>query len=155
MRRILKWVLCLPFLLIGLVILHEVVGMVVNHTASARQTRNAVSLLHTGLVSVEIVDSYTETGNTSGTGNHVDMLSAVIFKTDAGLVEIEALIDRNYGLDMWNCWIEEMEKVTAFREENPSFYPYVAEMRVPKNLEHTYLLYINNSAPFVDNIEGH
>ena len=155
MRRVLKWILCLPFLLVGLFILYEAVGMAVNHAASAWQTKNAIDLLNTGLSSVEIVDSYTETGNTSGTGNHVDMLTAVIFKTDASLLEIEGLIDRNYGLDEWYCWIEEMKEVSAAREKDPYFYPYVAEMEVPDNLEHTYLLYINNSAPFVDNIEGH
>lgn len=155
MRRVLKWILCLPFLLVGLFILYEAVGMAVNHAASARQTQNAIDLLNTGLSSVEIVDSYTETGNTSGTGNHVDLLTAVIFKTDASLLEIEGLIDRNYGLDEWYCRVEEMKEVSAAREEDPSFYPYVAKMEVPDNLEHTYLLYINNSAPFADNIEGH
>ena len=155
MKRVLKVVLCLPLVLIGLFILYEAVGMAVNHAASAWQTKNAIDLLNTGLSSVEIVDSYTETGNTAGTGNHVDMLTAVIFKTDASLSEIEELIDRNYGLDQWNCWIEEMENIAAFREKNPYVYPFIAEMEVPDNLEHTYLLYINNSAPFVDNIEGH
>lgn len=155
MKRVLKVVLCLPLVLIGLFILYEAVGIAVNHTASAWQTKNAIDLLNKGLSSVEIVDSYTETGNTAGTGNHVDMLTAVVFKTDASLPEIEGLIDRNYGLNEWYCWIEEMEKITAFREKGPYFYPYVAEMEVPENLEHTYLLYINNSAPFADNIEGH
>ena len=104
---------------------------------------------------MEIIDSYTETGNTSGTGNHVDMLTAIIFKTDASLPEIEGLIDQNYGLNEWYCWVEELEKVVAFWEKDPNFHPYVSEMEVPDDLERTYLLYINNSAPFVDNIEGH
>ena len=159
MRRVFKELLivllALPAILVGLFVLYEVMGMAVNHTSSAHQTKNAIKLLNTELSSVEIIDSYTETGNTSGTGNHVDMLTAIIFKTDASLPEIEGLIDRNYGLDEWYCRIEEMEKVAAFWEEAPIFYSYVSEMEVPDDLEHTYLLYINNSAPFVDNIEGH
>ena len=159
MRRVFKELLivllALPAILVGLFVLYEVMGMAVNHTSSAHQTKNAIKLLNTELSSVEIIDSYTETGNTSGTGNHVDMLTAIIFKTDASLPEIEGLIDRNYGLNEWYCWIEEMEKIAAFRETAPYLYPFVAEMGVSDDLERTYLLYINNSAPFVDNIEGH
>lgn len=154
-KRLLIVLLALPAILVGLFVLYEVMGMAVNHTASAYQTKNAIKLLNTELSSVEIIDSYTETGNTSGTGNHVDMLTAIIFKTDASLPEIEGLIDQNYGLNEWYCWVEELEKVVAFWEKDPNFHPYVSEMEVPDDLRHTYLLYINNSAPFVDNIEGH
>ena len=83
MRRVFKELLivllALPAILVGLFVLYEVMGMAVNHTASAYQTKNAIKLLNTELSSVEIIDSYTETGNTSGTGNHVDMLTAIIF----------------------------------------------------------------------------
>lgn len=153
-KRILKGTLFLPAALLVLIVLLEFIGMIANHAASARQTEQLVLLLEAELPQVEIVDRYTETGNTSGTGNHVDMLTAVVFKTDASLLEIEDLI-RNHGLDEWDCWIEEMEKITASREKAPYLYPYVEKMKVPEKLEHTYLLYRNSSAPFVDNIEGH
>lgn len=131
MRRVFKGLLIglliLPALLVGLFILYELVGMAVNHAASARQTEELVRLLETELSQVEILDRYTETGNTSGTGNHVDMLSAVTFRTEAGIEKIEELLDQRYSPDEWS--VEE--------------------------LEDGYRLCLNTSAPFADNIEGH
>jgi len=155
LRHIGRGLLLLPLILVVLVVLYEAVGMAVNHIAGARQTERAAELLETELPWAEVLDSYTETGNTSGTGNHVDMLSAVIFRTDAGLPEIERLIDRSYGLDEWSCWVEEMAEIAASREERPYAFPCLENMEVPEELEHVYLLYMNRSAPFPDNIEGH
>lgn len=127
MKRVLKVVLCLPLVLIGLFILYEAVGVAVNHAASARQTGELVQLLEAELPQVEIVDRCTETGNTSGTGNHVDMLSVVTFRTQAGISEIRRFLDRRYSPDEWA--VEEFED--------------------------GYRLSLTTSAPFADNIEGH
>ena len=40
------------------------------------------------LQNVTVLDTYSETGNTSGTGNHVDMLSVVLFQTDDNVEQI-------------------------------------------------------------------
>ena len=155
LRRIGFGILLLPFVLIALMILYEVFGMTVNHTASARQTQNATNILKMKLSSVEILDRYTETGNTSGTGNHVDMLTTVIFRTEAELEEIQQALQDYDGLDEWSFRIESLEKAQAAREQYPGVNAFLEKMDIPENLNHCWLLYLNTSAPFPDNIEGH
>lgn len=154
-RRILKALLLLPVLLIALVVLYEVVGMAVNHAASARQTSDVIRRLEASLPLVEIIDSYTETGNTSGTGNHVDMLSAVIFWTEAGAEEIQQAFQAYEDLDEWSFWIKPMKEIVEVQEKYPYIYPFLGEMNSSEELEHGWLLYLNTSAPFPGNIEGH
>lgn len=120
----------LPFLLIAVFILYEIFGMCVNHLATKRQTDKLQTNLAAEIPDIQVIDVYSETGNTSGTGNHVDCLSKVIFST--GLQESE-LIDRMskyYEFDDWDCYIQKTE-------------------------DEYYLFYQNTSAPFVNNIEGH
>ena len=83
LRRIWKGILALPLVLLALLVLYEAAGMAVNHWAGGRQTREMVRHLEKTLPQTEILDRYTEVGNTSGTGNHVDLLSAVLFRTAA------------------------------------------------------------------------
>ena len=154
LHRVLKWIVRLPVLLMALVVLYEVVGLAVNHAASAQQTRDIVRTLRAGLSQVEIVDRYTETGNTAGTGNHVDMLSAVILRTESGWEEIIKVCQKYDGLDEWSFWVKSMEEVKAAREKYPGIYPFLEEMAVPGGAEDCWLLYMNTSAPFVNNIEG-
>ena len=155
MRRLGKMLLWLPFLLIGLFILYEAVGMAVNHAASAWQTRELARLLERELPQVEILDCYTETGNTSGTGNHVDMLSAVLFRPEAEREEILGACQKYGDMDEWSFWAKPLEKVQAAREGHSYIHPFLEEMSVPSDLEDCWLLYINKSAPFLNNIEGH
>lgn len=150
-----KGLLLVPILLLGVFILYEAAGMAVNHAAGARQTSDLVRLLERELPQVEILDRYTETGNTSGTGNHVDLLSVVLFRTEAGAEEIRQILRDYEDLDEWSFWCMEMEEVRSKRETYPAAYYYLEDMNLPENLEHAYLLYLNTSAPFPDNIEGH
>jgi len=155
LHRVLKWIVRLPVLLMALVVLYEVVGLAVNHAASAQQTRDIVRTLRAGLSQVEIVDRYTETGNTAGTGNHVDMLSAVILRTESGWEEIIKVCQKYDGLDEWSFWVKPMAQVSAAREEHPYLYPFLERVAVPEDFEDTWLLYMNTDAPFPNNIEGH
>ena len=134
-KRTMKVVICIPLVLIILVIAFEIIGMIVNHIATGMQTRELKNMIKTELTSAEIIDTYSETGNTSGTGNHVDMLSEILFSTDDSLDEIESKLQDNLEFDEWSCWIEEVD--------------------IPGQTGQCYLLYVNESAPFADNIEGH
>ncbi len=82
----LKWtglaLFFLPVLLIGIFILYEIFGMGVNHFATWRQTERLRADLEEKIPGVEIVSVYSETGNTSGTGNHVDCLCHHFFCRD-------------------------------------------------------------------------
>lgn len=122
--------LALPMILIAILVLYEIFGMCVNHIATRQQTDKLQTNLENKIADIEMISVYSETGNTSGTGNHVDCLSAVIFSTQMQEAEIEDSMSEYYTFDEWNCYINKTDD------------------------EH-YLFYLNTSAPFVNNIEGH
>lgn len=128
-KRIAIGVISLPFILIGLYILFEIFGMCVNHAATDRQTKELTDNLTKAIADVEITDVYSETGNTSGTGNHVDCLSIITFSSKQSLTEIQDSMSEYYEWNEWGCFVEERDG--------------------------SYVFYLNTSAPFVDNIEGH
>ncbi len=130
LKRIGGIVLFLPILLIVAFILYEVFGMCVNHRATDQQTDTLQTRLESKIPDIEIVDIYSETGNTSGTGNHVDCLSSITFSTDLQIEEVEKIMAEYYTFDQIDCYLKETE-------------------------EGYYLIYLNTSAPFADNIEGH
>ncbi len=122
--------LSLPFILIGLFILYEIFGMCVNRLAANRQTDRMQNYLQREIPDIIILDVYTETGNTSGTGNHVDCLSAVLFSTGMQETEIIRRLSAYYTFDETGC------SITAMEDGN-------------------YFFSLITSAPFADNIEGH
>lgn len=122
--------LSLPFLLITIVILYEIFGMGVNHMAAKRQTGTLQKNLEKEISDIHVIDVYSETGNTSGTGNHVDCLSVITFSTEMPEPELANRMSEYYTFDAWSCRIEKTE-------------------------DGNYEFYLNTSAPFADNIEGH
>lgn len=129
-KRIGIGIISLPFILILAVILFEIFGMYVNHNATNRQTKELQANLENNITDIEIIDVYSETGNTSGTGNHVDCLSIINFTTEMTKDEIESALLEYYEFDEWGCSIEIMENgIFSFE--------------------------LCTSAPFPDNIEGH
>lgn len=79
---------------------------------------------------IEIINIYSETGNTSGTGNHVDCLSSITFSTKMQETEIKNCMSEYYVFDEWSCYINKTD-------------------------DGYYIICINTPAPFADNIEGH
>ena len=128
-KRIAIGIVCTPLILIAVWILFEIFGMCVNHIATSRQTSKLQHNLTTAVDDIEITDVYSETGNTGGTGNHVDMLSIVSFTSEKTQEELQNLMCDYYDFDMWCCRIDETEN--------------------------GYEFYLNQSAPFADNIQGH
>ena len=47
LKRSLIGIILVPFVLVALFILYEIVGMAVNHTSSSRQTKNLVRTIET------------------------------------------------------------------------------------------------------------
>ncbi len=123
-------ILTLPITLFVIWGLYEVFGMCINHIATKEQTNTLQMILENKISDIEIVSVHSETGNTSGTGNHVDCLSSVIFSTKMQETEIEDCLSEYYVFDEENCDVDQ----TA---------------------DGYYIIYINTSAPFADNIEGH
>ncbi len=76
---VMKWIerffiviVLLPITLFTLFIGYEIFGMCINHLATQIQTNTLQQHLESEIPDVEIVSVYSETGNTSGTSNHVD-----------------------------------------------------------------------------------
>jgi len=122
--------LSLPILLIIFFILYEIFGMCINHMTTKNQTDRLQTNLENEIPDIKIIKIYSETGNTSGTGNHVDCLSSITFSTEMQEFEIENSMSKYYHFDEWSCYITKTE-------------------------DGNYLFYLNTSAPFADNIEGH
>lgn len=123
-------ILVSPFALFFIWVLYEAFGMCVNHIAAREQTNILRANLEYEISDLEIVSVYSETGNTSGTGNHVDCLSSVIFATEMSKNEIEDCMSEYYVFDEWSCYVKGMD-------------------------DGYYTIYVNTSAPFAGNIEGH
>ena len=130
LKRIGLVILSLPIFLIVFFILNEIFGMCVNHMATKHQTDQLQANLEKEISDFKIVEVYSETGNTSGTGNHVDCLYAITFSTEMQDMEIKNSMSKYYHFDEWNCFVTKTE-------------------------DGNYLFYLNTSAPFRDNIEGH
>ena len=122
--------LSLPIALSVIWALYEVFGMCVNHCATRKQTKTLQINLENEIPDIEILDVHSETGNTSGTGNHVDCLSSVVFSTGMKKTDIEDCMAKYYVIDGWSCCVGEVE-------------------------DGHYMVRVNASAPFADNIEGH
>lgn len=110
--------------------MYEIFGMCINHIATKEQTNTLRMNLESEISDIEIISVYSETGNTSGTGNHVDCLSAIMFSTKMQEMEIEDCLSEYYVFDEWSCYVNKTE-------------------------DGYYTIYINTSAPFADNIKGH
>lgn len=136
-RSFMKWLkrfgivlLSLPIMLMVIWVLYEIFGMCVNHIAAREQTDKLQMNLQNKIPDIEIISVYSETGNTSGTGNHVDCVSSIIFSTQMQETEIEDYMSEYYVFHEGNCYVEKTD-------------------------DGYYIIYINTSAPFADNIEGH
>lgn len=123
-------ILFLPITLVIVWGMYEIFGMCINHIATKEQTNTLRMNLESEISDIEIISVYSETGNTSGTGNHVDCLSSIMFSTKRQEMEIEDCLSEYYVFDEWSCYVNKTE-------------------------DGYYTIYINTSAPFADNIEGH
>ena len=123
-------ILSLPIALIAVWVLYEIFGMCINHIATKNQTNTLRTNLESEISDIEIISVYSETGNTSGTGNHVDCMSLIMFSTEMQETEIKDCMSKYYVFDEWSCYVNKTD-------------------------DGYYIIYINTSAPFADNIEGH
>ena len=137
MMGMMKWLrrsgivlLSLPVALVAAWVIYEIFGMCINHIAAREQTSTLQTNLEREITDLEIIHIYSETGNTSGTGNHVDCLSSILFSTEMQETEIRDRMSKYYIFDEWSCYVKKTE-------------------------DGYYTIYINTSAPFADNIEGH
>ena len=122
--------LSLPIALVIVWVIYEIFGMCINHITTKKQTNRLRTNLESEISDIEIISIYSETGNASGTGNHVDCMSSIIFSTEIQETEIEDCMSKYYVFDECSCYVDKTD-------------------------DGYYKIYINTSAPFADNIEGH
>ena len=118
-------ILALPLLLIAIFILIEIVGYVANNATTYKQTKELTSYIEKSIEDAGIVDAYSFTGNTTGTGNHVECESVVTFNSDMPEDEVARIFDKKYRY-------HDLEKKDG-----------------------SYVITVIGDAPFRDNIEGH
>lgn len=150
--RMIVFILLLPVLCI---IAFEIFGIIVNHGATVFQKRELKKNLKQEFSDVRIIDDYSETGNTSGTGNHVDMLSVVVFQTNEEFMVVQDRLREIYDLDEWSFWIERIEELEQNHSEKGYTPSYYKHLDIPEDTSHCYLVFLCEAAPFKDNIEGH
>ena len=112
-------------------IIYELAGIVVNQASTTMQTSKLRKEIAEVIPNTEIISAKSQTGNTTGTGNHVDCLSLVTFSSDLPLSEVQDKLDDTYEWNDLNCYVEETDKTGE------------------------YLFFLCKRAPFADNIEGH
>ena len=71
MKKVLIGILAVPLFLI----LFEIFGMIINHASTGIQTNRLRHDIADAIPNTEIISVESQTGNTTGTGNHVDCLT--------------------------------------------------------------------------------
>ena len=131
LKRIGIGIIILPFALIGLYILYELVGYTVNHISTDRQTSRLQKDLTAAVQDIDVISAESWTGNT-GNGNHVECVSTVKFKSEMTKSEITEALGDNYVSD-----------------------DTLLGARLNENEDGDYEFKLITAAPFRDNIEGH
>ena len=103
----------------------EVVGSIANHAATNKQTNELTAYIEKSIEDASIIDTYSFTGNTSGTGNHVECESMITFNSDMSEDDVNHIFEVRYKY-------RELEKKDG-----------------------SYVITVYGDAPFPDNIEGH
>ncbi len=118
-------IISIPILLIVGIFLFEIVGMIVNHAVADKHVKNLKTYIESSIDDVTISDVYSFTGNTTGTGNHVECESKVTFETALTKEEVESVISEKYEYH---------------------------ELEIEDG---SYVVTVYGDVPFRDNIEGH
>jgi glutamine amidotransferase-like uncharacterized protein len=103
----------------------EIVGCIANHAATDKQTKELNAYIEKSIEDASIIDTYSFTGNTTGTGNHVECESKITFNSDMSEDDVDRIFAAQYKY-------RELEKKDG-----------------------SYIITVYGDAPFPDNIEGH
>lgn len=118
-------IVSIPIILIVLFIVIEIVGCIANHAATDKQTKELTAYIEKSIEDASIIDTYSFTGNTTGTGNHVECESKITFNSDMSEDDVDRIFAAQYKY-------RELEKKDG-----------------------SYIITVYGDAPFPDNMEGH
>ncbi|WP_028517089.1 hypothetical protein [Ruminococcus flavefaciens] len=127
MKKVFIGIVAIPLFLI----IFEIFGMIVNHASTSIQTNCLRRDIVDAIPNTEIISAESQTGNTTGTGNHVDCLTQITFTSELSLSDVRDKLDDTYEWNDLSCYVEETEKAGE------------------------YLFFLCKRAPFANNIEGH
>ncbi len=144
MKKSLKVINISIAVLLLLPIVIVIVTGVINEIDGQLHTDQLLNSLSNGFSKEEIVDTYTFVGNTSGTGNHCEALSAVLVRT---CNDVDVYY-RGNGCDT-------IRKVDEISEYDSLYSIVYDDMKLPEDTSNLYLLVDYNSVPFSDHIKGH
>lgn len=148
-------IFCLPFLLVTGLVGYELFGMAVNHSTGAKQTRKLKETLKESFTDAVILDVYEKTGHVSGNGNHVDMLSVIVFRTKQPYEDVLENLSPWNTLDEWGFDLQQLNMMQEKIKETGVAPFYYDDLQLPEDNTNCYVVFVCQSAPFVDNIEGH
>ncbi len=137
--------ICIPGVFLFLIIGWELFGMAVNNVEGHWQMEELINEISNVGEQVEILDTYSFVGNYSGTGNHCDLVSAALVRT-------ERFPDLSYHAGQW-C--ETFSTLTELRKYEYDYNKWSSLLDFPEDETNCYLLVKIESAPFKDNIQGH
>jgi glutamine amidotransferase-like uncharacterized protein len=103
----------------------EIVGCIANHATTDKQTKELTAYIEKSIEDASIIDTYSFTGNTTGTGNHVECESKITFNSDMSEDDVDRIFAAQYKY-------RELEKKDG-----------------------SYIITVYGDAPFPDNMEGH
>lgn len=133
--------ICIPGVLLFLIIGWFLLEAAVNNIEGFLHTERLVNDISTMGDDAEILDTYTYIGNSGGTGNHCDLLSAVLVRTGY--------------YDLLNYYVK-FGRIYPLSEMSEYFYEeWSQKLDFPEEKENCYLVIEVNSATFKDNIQGH
>lgn len=149
MKKVLKItgmvIMIIPFALILIFVLWEILGMICNNLAGSNQTGNVIKLSenHIG----KVCDYDTFVGN-SGNGNHVDLITSCIVSSDKSVDEITNEFLKG-DIDAYVVSLEDYI--------NGGDNDLLENIDIPNDWKSGsyYYIQVYNSAPFSDNIVGH
>lgn len=143
LKKIGTVLICIPAVLLFLVILWELFGIVINNISSEIHKEDMLMALSNNS-DVVVLDTYTFVGNSSGTGNHCDLLTAAVVRNDIG--DINSFY---YTTD--KC----ADYIFSLSELGESYQEWSEKLDFPDDETDCFLLIKIDSAPFKDNILGH
>ena len=103
----------------------EFVAVGIEQKAGYYECQKCFAYIEKSIEDARIIDTYSFTGNTSGTGNHVECESKITFNTDMSEDDVDHIFEARY------------------------------EYRKLEKKDESYTITVYGDAPFPDNIEGH
>lgn len=143
-------VLCLPVALFILWIIWELFCAAANNISGQLHT-NSVLNAYSNDSDIEVLDSATFVGNTSGTGNHTEVRTTVLVKAPS-FIEVEY---RTYGDYYYITSLSDeiSEYNGSMRGRDVS--DWERELDIPTDVTDCYVVEVYGEVPFRDSIMGH